>query len=391
MMDTERSFPEGSCAVIETIDHNRIFRATRWALTPVGRILSVFLAIGLTFVGALAAGIDIHGKPMRTELILSPMILVVSLLLSPRLSQRWRTVGANCIPILSIRQEVRRERVTVPLFSYVSPLGVVVALAFCGIVFVVFVSPEIDTWWRLRDEATRRILIEVLLFAVISVVLLIIRHFKRSAEDAMAIVGTSPVVVLRSFVDDTGHASGRGQGRFKHTFEQLVARQLRRYGPFVAIGRPGEALPQLGAARTYTSDAEWQEKALAMMAASRLIAVIVGATPGLGWELGQIVKRGWTDKLLILFPLLSASERSARISVLASLLAGTRWGASLEAADGAWVVAARLAGDGSITLIAATGDSPDNTFYDDAIKVALHGILCRDQMQVIGMTRNVHS
>jgi hypothetical protein len=72
-----------------------------------------------------------------------------------------------------------------------------------------------------------------------------------------------------------------------------------------------------------------------MMAANRLIAFIVGATPGLGWELGQIVERGWTNKLLILFPLLSASERSARIAVVANLLAGTKWEASLEGADGA--------------------------------------------------------
>jgi hypothetical protein len=147
-------------------------------------------------------------------------------------------------------------------------------------------------------------------------------------------------------------------------------------------------LPQLGAARTYPSYTEWQEKALAMMAASRLIAAIVGATPGLGWELGQIVERGWTAKLLLLLPLLSASDRSSRIAVLAKLLAGTRWETSLEGADGAGVVAARLAGDGSVTLIAATGDSPDNAFYDDAIKVALHGILCRDRIQVIGMTNS---
>jgi hypothetical protein len=48
-------------------------------------------------------------------------------------------------------------------------------------------------------------------------------------------------------------------------------------------------------------------------------------------------------------------------------------------------VAARLAGDGSVTLIAATGDV-DNRFYDDAIRVALHGILCRDRIQVVGTT-----
>jgi hypothetical protein len=177
-----------------------------------------------------------------------------------------------------------------------------------------------------------------LVFAILTVIFLIYRRFKRTAENVMTIVKTPPIVLLRSFVDDTGYPSGR---RLKHTFEQLVAQQLRPYGPFVAIGRPGESLPQLGAARTYTSDAEWQEKALAMMAASRLIAFVVGATPGLGWELGQIVERGWTDKLLLLFPLLSASERSSRIAMLAKLLAGTRWEASLEGADGAGAVAAR--------------------------------------------------
>jgi hypothetical protein len=154
----------------------------------------------------------------------------------------------------------------------------------------------------------------------------------------------------------------------------------------VAIGRPGEALPQLGAARTYASDAEWRAKVLAIMAASRLIAVIVGATPGLGWELGQIVERGWTDKLLLVIPLLPAAERSSRLAVLANLLAGTHWQASLEGADGTGVVAARLNGDGCVTLVAATSDSHDNAFYDDAIRIALHGILCRNRTQVTGTT-----
>jgi hypothetical protein len=274
--------------------------------------------------------------------------------------------------------------VRAPIFSYISPLGFFAVLAFCGMVLFVALSiSAVVEMQSSRNEAIERILSEVLVFAVLAVALLIFRRFKRSAEEVMVTVGTPPIVLLRSFVDDTGHASGQ---RLKETFEQLVARQLRPYGPFVAIGRPGEALPRLGAARTYASDTEWRARALEMMAASRLIAVIVGATPGLGWELGQIVERGWTDKLLLLIPLLPAAERSSRLAVLANLLAGTRWQASLEGADGTGVVAARLDGDGCVTFIAATGDSHDNVFYNDAIRVALHGILCRDRTRVIGTT-----
>lgn len=246
-------------------------------MTPWGRILSVFLAIGLTFVGAQAAGIDIHGKPI--ELMLSTMT-GIPLLLLPSLSQRWRTVGANCIPISRIGQKVRSERVRVPLFTYISPLGLVTVLAFFGLVFVAVIvaGTEIEKLSSLRDEAIERILFEVLFFVILTIVFLIYRRFRRTAEEVIAIVSSPPIVLLRSFVGRPAMRVAEGKGVSKRTFEQLVALQLRPYGPFVGIGRPGEALPQPGAARTYTSDAEWQEKALPMMAASRRIAFIVGAT-----------------------------------------------------------------------------------------------------------------
>jgi hypothetical protein len=224
------------------------------------------------------------------------MALLVALRLLPSLSQRWRTVGANCIPIMRIRRELHRERVKVPLFSYASRLGPVAVLAFVGMVYFVVIVDALAlgiprNWLELFAEVLGSTV-------VLPVALFIYRHFIRTAEEVMATVSTPPIVLLRSFVDDTGHESGQ---RPAQTFEQLVARQIRPYGPFVAIGRPGE-LPQLGAARTYASHPGWQDTALALMAASRLIAVIVGATPGLRWELGQIVERGWTDKLLLLFP-----------------------------------------------------------------------------------------
>jgi hypothetical protein len=182
MTGTRRSSLEGSRTVIETIDHNRVFRATRWILTPWGRVLLILVGGGLPVATFVAVGIDIHGK--QIELMFASMALGIPLMLLPSLSQRWRSVGANRIPISRIRREVRRERVRVPLFSYISPLGMVAVLAFCGMVFfaMLVASTEIDKLLSFRNEAIERILIEVLLFVIITVVYLIYRRFKRTAE-----------------------------------------------------------------------------------------------------------------------------------------------------------------------------------------------------------------
>ena len=46
---------------------------------------------------------------------------------------------------------------------------------------------------------------------------------------------------------------------FEKTYEERLARTLRKVGPFVAVGDPTERLPLLGAARMYAADEEWQE------------------------------------------------------------------------------------------------------------------------------------
>ena len=44
------------------------------------------------------------------------------------------------------------------------------------------------------------------------------------------------------------------------TPEQELADILEHVGPVVAVGKPGEPLPELGAARLYVSHDEWQGK-----------------------------------------------------------------------------------------------------------------------------------
>ena len=66
---------------------------------------------------------------------------------------------------------------------------------------------------------------------------------------------------------------------------------MTRVGPVVAIGKPGEPLPELGAARLYVGDADWKAKVTDMMARSRLVIIRTGSTPNLEWEIEQAMMR----------------------------------------------------------------------------------------------------
>ena len=123
-----------------------------------------------------------------------------------------------------------------------------------------------------------------------------------SAEQLLATDPRPPVVYLRSFEVDSQLVL-RPDGFWKRaltilfdyavTFspEQELAEILNRVGPVIAIGKPGEPLPELGAARLYVSDADWKAKVTDMMARSGLVIIRTGSTPNLQWEIEQTMAR----------------------------------------------------------------------------------------------------
>src|SRR5262249_9648035 len=64
-----------------------------------------------------------------------------------------------------------------------------------------------------------------------------------------------PVLLLRSFTDDVAGIPSSmlipRLARRRKRLEEMIGEQLTTAGPFVAIGKPGERLPQLGASRLY--------------------------------------------------------------------------------------------------------------------------------------------
>lgn len=131
------------------------------------------------------------------------------------------------------------------------------------------------------------------------------------AEQLLAKDPRPPVVYLRSFEADS-EIFLRPDGFWNKavtiflgyavTFspEQELAEILNHVGPVIAIGKPGEPLPELGAARLYVGDADWKAKVTDMMARSRLVIIRTGATPNLLWEIEQTMARVPRRQILFL-------------------------------------------------------------------------------------------
>jgi len=147
------------------------------------------------------------------------------------------------------------------------------------------------------------------------------------ADEAMARDPRPPVLYLRSFADDGEALIGEQAWwmRFGAAIaapvspEQEIAKLLAALGPVVAIGKPGEPLPELGAARLYVSDDAWQAKVQELMKKSRLVVVRLGASPGLLWEIEQVLAH-LPRQRLVLALLGSSTVAPALVQRLAPVL-----------------------------------------------------------------------
>jgi len=81
-----------------------------------------------------------------------------------------------------------------------------------------------------------------------------------------------------------------------------LAQVMDEVGPFVAVGRPGDQLPPLGASRSYRGDTDWQSYVLGLLHRATLVILLAGRTQGLAWELRQCAQRITPERLVVLVP-----------------------------------------------------------------------------------------
>jgi hypothetical protein len=118
-----------------------------------------------------------------------------------------------------------------------------------------------------------------------------------SAEEVMSRDPRPPVVLLRSFASDR-------ISLFAHwTFEEQLAKVLRRIGPVISIGNPKDRLTPLGAARLYVSDESWPDRVVKLLDSASCVVIFAGTTTGLLWEVETAIKRARRpESILIVLP-----------------------------------------------------------------------------------------
>ena len=173
-------------------------------------------------------------------------------------------------------------------------------------------------WMRLVSfYVNDRALIQGGIMALIVSGQLVFRHGKRylqqSADQILETDQRSPILLLRAFRMDNILIDRPKKLFFTRlrlrrdlivpiTFEEALTEVLQTAGPVIAIGRPGESLPPLGASRTYVSDNEWQIKVHDLAASSSYLVIIMDKTDGVQWEIEHIVPLFSKRKVLIVFP-----------------------------------------------------------------------------------------
>lgn len=134
----------------------------------------------------------------------------------------------------------------------------------------------------------------------------------------------NPVLYLRSFMDDDvaarvvkGSTLMPGESAvtpYSLTFsvtteEEIIAKELERIGPCIAVGRRNERLPPLGMARMYFDDEHWQEGVRELMQRAELVIMRAGMTEGFLLELGMAVEFVNPEKVIIILPFEMGSYR----------------------------------------------------------------------------------
>ncbi|WP_344646987.1 hypothetical protein [Cryptosporangium japonicum] len=134
------------------------------------------------------------------------------------------------------------------------------------------------------------------------------RRLRTPAPTSVSDLPAGPFVLyLRSFGSDDAAARPNAapvstlwvRGR---TEEEELARVFERAGRVVAVARPGEDVPHVGAYRYAIADADWQFEVRRLMSAARLVVLALGSTAGLRWELERAFESLPPERLVLLIP-----------------------------------------------------------------------------------------
>ncbi|MEL7500418.1 MAG: hypothetical protein AAFN77_22685 [Planctomycetota bacterium] len=92
----------------------------------------------------------------------------------------------------------------------------------------------------------------------------------------------------------------------KVSLEELVVSAFAETHRVVAIGKPDELLRPIGANRVYSD--QWQAEVDALIHDAGIIAICLGESPGVVWELEAIIAKGKLKETVVVVPPLESEE-----------------------------------------------------------------------------------
>lgn len=138
------------------------------------------------------------------------------------------------------------------------------------------------------------------------------KYWLSTADEEMGKDARPPVVYLRSFAFELGEYSAGGF--FGNWFAQdmlgippseeqrMFGDCMRQIGPYIAVARPDEPFPELGAARKQIAGADWQRVVCELLDRAAAVIVQASTSSGLRWELEQLKARRMARKVLWILP-----------------------------------------------------------------------------------------
>ncbi len=149
--------------------------------------------------------------------------------------------------------------------------------------------------------------------------LLLARRHRASMPISMPVEDVNFVLYLRGFKEDASRGDteifaplsihqhsplGLIYSLFAHgkTGEEHLVKSLRRIGPVITVGTPGEKLPPVGAGRLQMSPHSWQDEVRNLMRRARLVVLAMDPTPGTLWEFVEATYTIAPQRLILLVP-----------------------------------------------------------------------------------------
>lgn len=129
-----------------------------------------------------------------------------------------------------------------------------------------------------------------------------------NAEAVLAADSRAPVVYLRPFDEDRRQARSLLWASFlpapdtDWAAERAFVEALHEIGPLVAIGRPGDVMPTRGFARMVAAPTSWQGAVAELLDRAAAVLLVPGNSPGVQWELEQVLRRVQLPKVAIAVP-----------------------------------------------------------------------------------------